>query len=170
MIPVGTEITARGAGGVNVTLAMMTDAAAETLADAFAQMPPWSCYPVPRNDLVGYLAGNEAGAPRYTVRLADGSNAIIGALGLRENWLRGPYIQFLGLTRDFQNHGIGAALLGTVEDLALETNAHNLWVMASQFNDRALVFYRRWGFSPVASIDALVAPEQTEVLLRKRLR
>jgi len=170
MIPFGTSLTKLDASGLPITLADVDQAAAAVLADAFASMSPWSHYPFTPDALAKYLTTKEVGAPRYVLRCADGSNLAIGALGLRENWLRGPYIQFLGLTKSFQCRSVGEALLYEIETHARGDGAQNLWVMASAFNKRAQNFYCRFGFSPVADIDALVSVDQTEVLLRKRLR
>ncbi len=169
MIPFGTNVSKQGATGIEVTLTRMDDKVAADLADRFSQMSPWSHYPFTPDDLARYFATEEAGAPRYAVRLTSEPDAAIGALGLRENWLRGPYIQFLGLTEVFQSRSIGKALLCQVKTTAHQDGAQNLWAMASQFNKRAIAFYRRFGFFPVADIDALVTPDQSEVLLRKRL-
>jgi len=170
MITFGTSVSARGATGYDVTLARMDATVATDLGDSFAQMSPWNQYPMTAATLTHYFASEEAGAPRYLVRLASGAETAIGVLGIRENWLRGPYIQFLGLVEAYQRHAIGEALLGHVETAARQQRAQNLWVMASQFNDRAIAFYERSGFFPVSDIDALVSPDHSEVLLRKRLR
>lgn len=169
MIPFNTKVPALTANGFDIVLQPMSVEDAASLATAFSTMSPWSRYPFTPDTLQSYLTEEEAGAPRFAVHVDGGATPAVGALGLRTNWLRGPYIQFLGLTEPFQNRGIGAALLGEVETQARQAGAQNVWVMASQFNDRALDFYRRFGFFPVARIDALVTADQTEVLLRKRL-
>lgn len=169
MIPFGSSLSQQDASAVAITLTEFEAAAAAQLADAFAGMSPWNQYPFTPDTLAKYFTANEPGAPRYALRCADGTNTVIGALGLRENWLRGPYIQFLGLTETFQCRGIGEALLGNIEASARANGAQNIWVMASEFNDRAQNFYCRFGFSPAAHIDALVSADKTEVLLRKRL-
>lgn len=169
MIPFDTTILGRGITDIDIALTRMNDTAAKDLAGAFSQMSPWIHYPFSPDELTRYFTKKEEDAPRYVVRRADNKNTVIGALGLRENWLRGPYIQFLGLTEAFQNRSVGEALLGHIAETAQHDGAQNLWVMASQFNKRALVFYQRHGFNPVATIDALVTDDKSEVLLRKRL-
>ena len=37
---------------------------------------------------------------------------MLGAVGLRLNWLRGPHVQFLGVLPGFQGDGLGATMLG----------------------------------------------------------
>lgn len=94
---------------------------------------------------------------------------IIGALGLRLDWLRGPYVQFLAVLPANQTRGIGALILAWVERQALARAERNLWVAASDFNTGALRFYERHGFSRVADLDGLVREGRKEILLRKRI-
>jgi GNAT superfamily N-acetyltransferase len=137
------------------------------LGPIFAAMEPWSLYPYPAAALASYLAACETGAPRYGVYL-DGE--IAGVLGLRLDWLRGPYVQFLGVLPSFQGQGLGAILLGFVERRAAAAGERNIFVCASDFNCGAIRFYERCGFTAVATLDGLVRPGRAEVLLRKRLR
>jgi len=169
MIPFNTQIEARGSSGIAVVLSEMSDAEALRLSQIFSNITPWSQYPFSVDELKCYLSTQEPGAPRYALRLADNGGEVVGALGLRENWLKGPYIQFLGLVPDNQNRNIGAAVLSTVENAVATGGARNLWVVASAFNHRALAFYQHFGFHPEANLDGLVAANQTEVLLRKRI-
>ncbi len=144
---------------------MMPDDAA-ALGAEFAAMTPWSVYPYSAEALSRYLSTATPGAPRYLVRCNDEP---AGAIGLQVEWLRGPYIQFLGLRPAFQSKGIGSRLLRWIETEARATAQRNLWVAASHFNDGALSFYRKAGFLDAAPIPDLVADGVTEILLRKRL-
>jgi ribosomal protein S18 acetylase RimI-like enzyme len=116
--------------------------------------------------LVTYLAAQEPGAPRLLLRI-DGE--IAGAVGLRLNWLRGPYLQFLGVLPVFQRRGLGNAVLDWFERETRKGNDRNLWVAASDFNAGAIRFYEAHGFKQVARLDGLVRDERAEILLRKRL-
>jgi ribosomal protein S18 acetylase RimI-like enzyme len=149
-----------------VALDTMTGAAAHLLSVELAAIDPWARYPYPASGLEAYLKGNEAGAPRYVIR-ADG--AIAGALGIRENWLRGPYLQFLGILPEFQNHGLGRLALAWFEGSARARSERNLFVAASDFNSAAIRFYERHGFVRAALLDGLVRDDKCEILLRKRL-
>lgn len=171
LIAPGTCLTVpRQAGDeLSVQLVSMTGLHADTLGPALAHIPPWSCYNYDSQQLARYLATKEDGAPRFALCLANQQDQPIGALGLRENWLRGPYIQFLGLDAAHHGQGIGTALLTLIETRAKKLEQQNLWVMASQINDRALSFYHRFGFQSVAEIPELVVPDKTEILLRKAL-
>lgn len=85
------------------------------------------------------------------------------------NWLRGPYIQFLGFIPEHQGHGLGTRVLEKLECDARAEGARNLWVAASAFNANALRFYLRHGFERAAVLDGLIQDGIEEVLLRKRL-
>ncbi len=158
-------ISAREATSL-LTLDACDATAAQTLADQFAGMLPWSRYPFSAKALASYLAAQEAGAPRYAI-FAKGQLA--GALGLRFNWLRGPYVQFLGILPGYQGHGAGRAVMS---QLIAEARAHgdrNVWVAASSFNADALRFYERLGFTHAALLDGLVQDGIDEVLMRLRI-
>lgn len=147
-------------------LVPFTASDARELAHRFAGMLPWSRYPLSSAALEKYLGAHEVGAPRYSLRVSD---APAGALGLRLNWLRGPYIQFLGIIPEFQKSGLGAAILERVVAEARTHAERNVWVAASSFNTQALRFYERHGFERAASFDGLIQDSIDEVLLRKRL-
>ncbi|NOT70533.1 MAG: GNAT family N-acetyltransferase [Hyphomicrobium sp.] len=150
----------------SLELEPMTSAAAGTLGPVFAGISPWSHYPFKAAALTAYLAAVEPDAPRYLIRVDD---KIAGAFGLRNSWLRGPYLQFLGIVPLFQRHGIGHLVLSWVEDTARATSERNLWVAASEFNEAGLRFYERHGFSHAARLEDLVVDGTAEILLRKRL-
>jgi GNAT superfamily N-acetyltransferase len=139
---------------------------AETLGPALAAIDPWATYAYPASALSVYLGKDEPGAPRFSLR--DGAT-LAGAVGLRLDWLRGPYLQLLGLLPGYQGCGFGAAVLAWIEREARAASQRNLWVVASDFNSGALRFYERYGFTRVAALEALVAEGRDEVLLRKRL-
>ncbi len=143
-----------------------TPAEARELAAIFAGMEPWSRYPFPAVALETYLASDETGAPRYAIRL---QNRLAGALGLRLNWLRGPYIQFFGMAPGAQGEGAGSHVLDRLIEDARASGERNLWVASSAFNTSALRFYERHGFVRVAELDGLVQEGIDEILLRKRL-
>ncbi len=111
-----------------------------------------------------YLGAAEDGARRYVIEI-DGLPA--GAMAVRYPWLRGAYLELLALLPDFQNQGVGSALLGWLEQEALHREARSLWACASSFNEQALRFYARHGFAETAMLRSLVADGFDEVLLRK---
>ena len=160
------EIAGGKQGEAPLVLVAIDQRQAGILGKGFAAIDPWARYPYPASALTKYFAEQEAGAPRYAV-LADGELA--GALGLRLNWLRGPYIQFLGLLSSHQGAGAGVRLLTWTKQQAIVAGARNLWVAASDFNGDAIRFYERFGFARVAELEGLVRDERNEILFRKRL-
>jgi GNAT superfamily N-acetyltransferase len=149
-----------------VLIGRMSALEAQRLGAAFAALDPWASYPYPAEKLVAYLGAQEPGAPRFLLRV-DGE--IAGAAGLRLNWLRGPYLQFLGILPGFQRGGLGSAVLAWIEREARRGGDRNLWVAASDFNAGAIRFYEGHGFAQVARLDGLVCGDRAEILLRKRL-
>jgi ribosomal protein S18 acetylase RimI-like enzyme len=86
-----------------------------------------------------------------------------GVIALRSPWLRGPYIELLAVLPEAQGQGIGRALV----EWATSRGGANLWACVSEFNAPARAFYARLGFTEVAKLPGLVAPGETEILLRK---
>jgi GNAT superfamily N-acetyltransferase len=144
----------------------MTATGAEDLGAAFAKIDPWARYAYTASALTAYLGTHEADAPHFEIVVDD---VLAGAICVRRNWLRGPYLQFLGILPAFQHRGTGSLALDWFEGEARATQARNLWVLASDFNAHALAFYTRRGFSRVAELDDLVTSNTSEILLRKRL-
>jgi diamine N-acetyltransferase len=162
----GTQPTAVRSTPVQIALRGLPPGEAERLGPAFASVDPWARYPYPAEELVAYLSGIEKSAPRLAIMVGS---EVAGVLGLRNSWLRGPYIQFLGILPSFQGRGLGGAVLTQIVAEAQAAGESNLWVCASDFNARGLAFYERLGFTRVASLDGLVRDDRTEVLLRKRI-
>ncbi len=144
----------------------MTAEGAVELGAEFAAIDPWARHGFTAKTLADHLGADEPAAPRYEI-MAEETRA--GAMCIRKTWLRGPYLQFLGVLPRFQNRGLGTAALGWFEAEALRTNSDNIWIAASDFNTGALTLYERFGFVRVASLDGLVSEGTTEILLRKRL-
>ena len=160
-------ITLRGNDSQHaIVLEAMTADGARVLGEGFAVIDPWARYPFPASALERYLGTVESNAPRYAIRVGG---ATAGAIGTRDGWLRGPYLQFLGILPAFQNLGIGGLALLWFEDAARAKGERNIWVAASDFNSAGLRFYERHGFERAAVLDDLVSDGVSEVLLRKRL-
>lgn len=149
-----------------ITLEPMTPGAARALGNTLATIDPWARYAFSADALTTYLAGVEGDAPRYVLSI---DNTYAGAIGIRTKWLRGPYLQFLGILPGYQSQGAGRLVLAWFEGCARAKQERNLWVAASDFNSAALRFYERHGFHRAARLDGLVEDGVTEILLRKRL-
>ncbi|MCR6629906.1 MAG: GNAT family N-acetyltransferase [Magnetospirillum sp.] len=132
----------------------------EVLAPALAAMDPWRTLGFTAAGLAAYLGHEDAALTRMVVE-RDGVAAAVVAL--RRPWLRGPYIELLGVLPAAQGGGIGRQLV----DWAAVQGGGNLWACVSAFNAPARAFYARAGFAEVAVLPDLVAVGQDEVLLRR---
>lgn len=140
-------------------------AQAESLAGMLAASEPWLTLRFPATALASYLKREDPALRRYLIAV-DGEAA--GVICVRHPWLRGPYIELLGISPAQRGKGIGKQVMAWVEAEAGRT-ANNLWVVASSFNQPALAFYASLGFQQIGPIPGLVRPEYDEILLRKRL-
>lgn len=169
MIEPGTHIDTKSKVTLDIVFDVLTAGDAASLGRAFANMSPWSDYEIGAETLTEYLSNDQPGAPRLGLFIPSAKNQLVGAVGLRENWLRGPYIQFLGLLSPYQRSGIGAATVRLIEEIARNAQNRNLWVAVSAFNQQAIAFYEHFGFERAAVFDDLIADSTAEVLMRKRL-
>jgi ribosomal protein S18 acetylase RimI-like enzyme len=152
-------------GGRALALEAPDLASAGAVADAMCRIDPWLTLKARPGAMRDYLTGDDAQCCRLVLRL-DG--ALSGVVAVRNPWLYGPYLALLAVLPAHQRLGIGSAILDWMTDEA-GAGARNLWVCASEFNRRAVAFYERHGFQRVGAIADLVAPDTTELLLRKRL-
>jgi GNAT superfamily N-acetyltransferase len=134
------------------------------LAAAIVAIEPWSVMEYPAERLAAFLASPDQAVSRFVVTAGD---VEAGVVSIRSPWLKGPYLELLALLPAAQGRGIGSRIVAWFEQTALDQEARNLWVCASSFNDRALRFYARHGFEPVARLPGLVADGYEEILLRK---
>lgn len=155
-----------GGGSHEVGLRGLPPGESLRLGPLFANIDPWARLNYSGDALAGYLATIEKGAPRYAIMIG---NEVAGAVGLRLNWLRGPYLQFLGILPAFQKRKLGSAVVAWLAHEAKRNGERNVWVMASDFNADALRFYEAHGFVRSSEIADLVGPGTKEILLRRNL-
>lgn len=138
----------------------------KAVAGQLATINPWLALGYSAAQLENYLLADDPSLHRYAVM---GDNAIVGVVAVRYPWLRGAYLELIGLFPGQQGRGLGAAILQWMER---ETKpwAMNCWVLVSSFNEAGKRFYLRQGFREIANIEALVSPRSSELLLRKVLR
>lgn len=141
----------------------LTNEEALAAAEMLAVSEPWVRLKFSATALANYLIRDDASLHRYVISV-DGN--LVGVICVRYPWLRGPYIELLGLSPDYRGKGIGKQVLAWAEREA-RREAKNLWVVASSFNHQALNFYLSLGFRPIGPIQGLVVPEHDEILLRK---
>lgn len=135
------------------------------LAEACAAIDPWARMAYPVDGLRRFFLRPDPATYRYVVHI---DHVLAGGVVVRHPWLKGPYLEFLAILPDHQGNGTGGAILDWFENEAANPD-RNLWVLASDFNARALAFYQRHGFEPAAPLPDLAAEGFTEILLRKRL-
>ena len=126
---------------------------------------PWASLKFSVTALASYLTRDDAALRRYTISVDDN---LAGVICVRYPWLRGPYIELLGVSPKHRGKGIGKQVLAWAETEA-RREAKNLWVVTSSFNHQALKLYLSLGFTPIGPIQGLVVPEHDEILLRKIL-
>jgi len=143
----------------------LTNEQALAIAQMLSISDPWKKLNFSTSALSNYLMREDTSLRRYSV-FENGN--LVGVICVRHPWLRGPYIELLGLFPNSRGKGIGKQLIAWVETEA-RREAKNLWVVASSFNHQALNFYQSLGFYPIGPIQGLVTPEYDEILLRKCL-
>lgn len=156
----------RHSAGDGLMLAPMTAEDASAIGGMCACMEPWLSYPFSAEELIRFFAAQDEHAPRFSVTL---ETELAGALVVRRDWFRGPYVHMLAVAPRLHGRGIGGRLLGFVESEARRGRERNLWIAATATNTGARRLYARCGFAEVAHLDGLVRDGVTEVLMRKRL-
>ena len=131
--------------------------------EMLAGMDPWLTLNFSASALARYLTREDPALHRYAIMLEA---KLAGVIAIRYPWLRGPFIEMLGLTDSYQGQNIGKKLLQWVE-METCTEAKNIWVTASSFNQRALGFYQRQGFQQAGLLEGLICQDHDEILLRK---
>jgi ribosomal protein S18 acetylase RimI-like enzyme len=138
---------------------------AAVLGDMLGGIDPWLALGISPRALAGYLLREDPALQRYVVRVGD-FDEIVGVICIRSPWLRGPYIELLGLSDAHQGQGLGGRILRWVESEA-RRESRNLWVVTSSFNHKAQAFYRRHGFYEIGPLKGLVSRNADEILFRK---
>lgn len=66
--------------------------------------------------------------------------------------------------------GVGSALMQKCIDIACQRNAKVIWLGVWEKNDRAISFYRKWGFEPFGDHVFMLGDDpQTDLLMKKLL-
>ncbi len=146
-------------------VAVLPQDQAEALAAMLAGMDPWRTLGYGPEALARSLTTPHPDLVRY---LALRRGRPLGLAVVRRPWLRGAYIELFAVLPGAQGRGIGAALLGHIEETCRGHTA-NLWLLVSGFNAQARGFYVRHGFREIGPIPDLIMPGQDEVLMRKVL-
>lgn len=144
----------------------LDEPAARSLGELLVAIDPWRRLEFSAEGIARYLLRDDPALIRHALWLDD---TAVGVIAIRFPWLRGPYIEMLGLGESCQGLGVGRRLLDWVEREALQAGQRQVWVAASAFNERALTFYERNGFRRIGVLEDLVKPGFNEILLGKKL-
>jgi ribosomal protein S18 acetylase RimI-like enzyme len=145
----------------------LTDARphADTLGAILAGMDPWRAHGRTATEMANRFKRDDPSAGRFAI-LANGK--IVGAVIVRYPFLRGAYLETLGLSEAARGLGIGRAIIGWME-AEIADEAKNLWLCVTDWNEAARRFYRAQGFVEVAPLPDLSVEGMTEIFMRKRL-
>ncbi len=133
--------------------------------EMLASISPWVNISYPAKLLTGYLSLEDPAAYKYAVLFRG---ELAGVICVRFPWLKGPYLELLGLFPAFQNSGIGTSIMKWFEECGRQ-GSRNLWLVASDFNGDAIRFYQRHGFEELSLLEDLSENGVHDVLMRKAL-
>lgn len=129
---------------------------ARELAEQAARVDPWTTLGIGAKVLEEAMRGG--------LGAFDEGNAMGCAVLTFEGVLQ-PYLKLLYAATPGQ--GIGSALLAECERRALE-RSRNLFLLVSDFNNRAIDFYERRGYKRVGLLEDFIVPGKHEIIMRKR--
>ena len=135
------------------------------IAERMTAMEPWATLGYSSRSLAAMMQRTSSERVFFVGRI-DGANVALAAI--RENWLRGPYVELFVVLPAAQRQGVGRALLEAVEG-HYRPRARNLWLSVSDFNHRARAFYVHLGFGELARLPDVARDGYDEILMRKRL-
>ena len=149
-----------------LTLKGMSPLYAGDLAIGLSQIEPWLRLETGAARLAHHFEQVDPGLNRFAVFL---NGVLAGAVSVRFPWLRGPYLELLGLLPDAQGCGAGRAIMNWFESESPH-ETRNFWLLCSDFNDRALQFYRAMGYEKTVLIEGLYAEGFDDFLMRKVIK
>lgn len=135
---------------------------AQIIAARLARLEPWQSLGFTSEGLERYLTRHDPSLSRYALLQEE---RLIGVIAIRTPWLRGAYLELLGVFEEAQGQGIGHSLIDWLTSEGARAGA-NLWATVSASNQRARRFYEQHGFVPIGEIPDLVRTGHTEILLR----
>jgi len=139
---------------------------AAVLASILSTIDPWKTLSYSEEKLYSYLVTPDALLSCFSVKQ---NNQLVGTICVRYPWLKGAYLELLGIMPEYQNLGIGRVLLNWLEAEATKYKAKNIWALVSSFNVDAIDFYYKNSFQRIGDIDNFVKEGYSEILLRKAI-
>src|SRR5262245_21177272 len=152
---------------VSCTLrAGLNEEEADRLVGVLVTVDPWRTLRYTADALARYLLRPDPALYRYAVMV---QNKTSGVVCIRYPWLRGAYLELIGLDASAQGGGVGSDVLRWLEEQTRLVSP-NVWILVSSFNRKARAFYERQGYHEIGTIKDLVESGYDELLLRKIVR
>lgn len=119
----------------------------------------------------------EVGAPGNLFLLAYAGNEVTGYARMRDGEKRPELgnkhsieIARIYATQQSIGKGTGSALIQRCIDIAKEMKREIIWLGVWEHNQRAIAFYKKWGFEKFAEHDFVLGNDvQTDWLMKKQL-
>eukprot|EP01037_Dinobryon_pediforme_P034201 gene34201-40004_t len=145
----------------------LDDAAAhaDALGRLMTSFDPWKTAWKDPAEMAERFRRDDPAARRFAI-LKGGR--LVGAVIVRYPFLRGAYLEMLGLAPEARGSGIGGAVIDWME-AEVTGVARNLWLCVTDWNVAARRFYAAKGFGEVAPIPDLAVDGVTEIFMRKRI-
>ncbi len=135
----------------------------ETIAEGLAAIDPWARVGRRPADFRAALTKPLAATHRFSIRR---EGACVGALVIRYPFLRGPYIELIGLFPGARGKGIARRIVEWMER-EVHGEATNIWLCVTDWNAPARAAYAALGFREVGDLPDLAAGGTTEIFMRK---
>lgn len=119
----------------------------------------------------------EVGAPANIFLLAFDEDRPVGYARLRENNIPPELkaseafeVARIYAVKDSIGKGVGKALMSTAIEMATQKNFKTIWLGVWEHNERAIEFYKRWGFQKFSIHPFILGDDvQTDWLMKKEL-
>lgn len=138
---------------------------AEAIGAILAAIDPWQRNGRTAAEMAARFRDPDPGVARFAVMQGD---AVIGGVIIRFPFLKGAYLETLGLAASARGSGIGAAIIDWMAR-EVDGRAQNLWLCVTEWNTAARRFYEANGFTEVAPLPGLVSDDQVEIFMRRQI-
>lgn len=152
--------------GEALALESVTPDCAQFLASKLSHILPWSEIALGEESLFDHFTRLDPALNRFSIHYGE---ELVGAISVRDPWLKGPYLELLGLLPSVQRLGLGRELM-TWFDLQAPDTTRSLWLLCSDFNLAAYEFYLAMGYQKTCTIDSLYAENFNDFLMRKKVK
>lgn len=138
---------------------------ADAIGALLASIDPWQRIGRTADTMAARFRDPDPGVARFAVVRED---EVVGGVIIRFPFLKGAYLETLGLAASARGAGIGRAIIDWMGQ-EIDGRAANLWLCVTDWNAAARRFYTANGFTEVGPLPGLVTEDQVEIFMRKRL-